>query len=69
MGNKTSFVYNPLGLVCGMVNHKGETIVYDYYPGGRPKSVSFPSGVSEHYEYNAVGNISKITDSLGVFIK
>ena len=65
MGNKTSFVYNPLGLVCGMVNHKGETIVYDYYPGGRLKSITLSSGEHEYYSYDSRGNMVSITKTIG----
>ena len=85
MGNKTSFVYNPLGLVCEMVKSStkgdmvdsevetanpiegtvgGETVRYNYYPGGRLKSIALSSGEHEYYSYDSRGNMVSITKTM-----
>jgi RHS repeat-associated protein len=66
-GDSRTFAYVS-GRLVGSTDFEGNATIYDYTNGcpcGSPSKVIYPDGTTKLFEYNAYGQVTKVTDETG----
>jgi RHS repeat-associated protein len=63
---KTTFVYNPQGLLESIIDPEDYTTSYTYDPVGRMKWIDRPDGTSIGFDYDSNGNMTVLTNASSV---
>jgi RHS repeat-associated protein len=58
----TSWVYDRLGRILSVTDHRDETVGYSYYPDGQRASLTYPDQKTVDYVYDAMGRLARVQD-------
>lgn len=64
-GKETTKVFDRAGRLTEVIDGDGQKTVYEYYPNGSQKSLTYPGGAKEEYTYYANGKLKTLTNTVG----